>query len=48
MMPGVRMRPTQLQVQKGQCCARINCNLAQLQLPCKGRRKASSAINVYN
>lgn len=38
MVPGVKMRPTELQVQKDRAMTRIKYNLAQLQLPYKAER----------
>lgn len=46
MVPGVKMRLIQLQVQKDSVAIRIKCNLVQLQLPHKGRKKTSSTTNV--
>ena len=38
MVPGVKMRPTELQVQKDGAMTRIKYNLVQLQLPYKAQR----------
>lgn len=38
MVPGVKMRPTELQVQKNGAMTRIKYNLVQLQLPYKAER----------
>lgn len=48
MMPGVRMRLTELQVQKGQCCHKNQLQLGAAAASLQGKEKSILALLMWH